>query len=162
MALRRIFHRERYCGRNRRAKSQAGEKAQPQQNVDVRREGRRDGQYAEKYVAKDDDLLWDRLRIRSRARKYDSDSVMGSSPQQLGLELPTPPRRRRQMKPSCVPWAKPHSISPSAPPWHTINAARHTPDVVLEAVVAAVMERGLEALEEPKNLDRVDRLDENR
>jgi len=111
MALRRIFHRERYCGRNRRAKSQAGEKAQPQQNVDVRREGRRDGQYAEKYVAKDDDLLWDRLRIRSRARKYDSDSVMGSSPQQLGLELPTPPRRRRQMKPSCVPWAKPPRTS---------------------------------------------------
>jgi len=34
--------------------------------------------------------------------------------------------------------------------------------VVLEAVVVAVMERGLEALEEPKNLDRVDRLDENR
>ena len=46
--------------------------------------------------------------------------------------------------------------------WHTINAALPTPDVVLEAVVAAVMERGLEALEEPKNLDRVDRLDENR
>ena len=44
--------------------------------------------------------------------------------------------------------------------WHTINAALPTPDVVLEAVVAAVMERGLEALEEPKNLDRVDRLDE--
>jgi hypothetical protein len=44
--------------------------------------------------------------------------------------------------------------------WRAINTGRTAPNVVLEAVVVAVRERGFKALEEPKNVDRMARLDE--
>jgi hypothetical protein len=46
--------------------------------------------------------------------------------------------------------------------WHELNSphGRPTPEVTIEAIVYAVRERGVSALKEPENLERLSRCDE--
>jgi hypothetical protein len=49
---------------------------------------------------------------------------------------------------------------PLEPAIRAINAGWPAPNVVAEAIIVSVIERGLDALKEAKNIDRVARLDE--